>query len=606
MSKSSKGIVFGLIALLAVNYLVAVSSSRAQSGSKLHAALTDLLAKTDGPVKAWVVFTDKGIGSPEALAAALDKLASQYNPRAIERRRLRRTAPGLFDERDLPVVQSYVDAVAATGARLRATSRWVNAVSVLATRQQLEATAELPFVEQLQPVRRSRLIDPVPPTAYEDGLRGPSRGWYGYAEDQLTQMNLIAVHDAGHTGQGVVVGVLDTGFERSHEAFNYAGHSVDVIAEWDFLDDDGDTSIEPNDPSDQHVHGTLILGTLAAYDPNDYVGAAYDAAYVLAKTEDTTDEYPAEEDYYVAGLEFIEANGADMATSSLGYIDWYEQTDLDGQTAVTSIAVNTATANGMVCCTAAGNEYHDSDPNTSHLIAPADAFQVITCGAVDAAGDIADFSSDGPTADGRVKPELLAQGVDTITVWPYDTSGYVYASGTSLSTPLVAGAVACLLQAHPEWSVDQMRSQLSYTADYYIANGTYDPFFVQGYGIVDAYAALNLVDCNRNGIDDAQDLANCDGSPWCSDCNGTGTLDECDIDDGSSNDINHNGVPDECECLGDLDGDNDVDLADLAQLLGNYGTTSGATYEQGDIDADDDVDLADLAALLGAYGTTCP
>ena len=128
-----------------------------------------------------------------------------------------------------------------------------------------------------------------------------------------------------------------------------------------------------------------------------------------------------------------------------------------------------------------------------------------------------------------------------------------------------------------------------------------------GRSIVDAYAALNFsfTDCNDNGIDDADDLADCDGSAWCSDCNGNEVLDECDIDDGTSADINGNGIPDECECLGDLDGDNDIDLTDLAQLLANYGMTSGATYEDGDIDADSDVDLTDLAELLAVYGTTC-
>jgi serine protease AprX len=607
MSQRSKRLVLGLVTLSVVGGLVVTTSARAQS--KLHADLKRLLDEASGPVRAWVLFADKGLDSQEAYAAALERLASEYNPRAVERRRLRRTAPGLFDERDLPVVQAYVDAVLATGARLRATSRWVNAVSVEADREQLTAIADLPCVKSMQPVLHSRLIDPGPQPTQSDagGPAHPGRGFYGYAEEQLQQMNLIAVHDAGYTAQDVVIGILDTGFERSHEAFNYPGHPLNVLAEWDFINNDGNTGIEPGDDPGQHSHGTLILGTLGAYYPDSYVGSAYNAAFVLAKTEDITGEYPAEEDYYVAGLEFLEENGADLATSSLGYIDWYTQDDLDGQTAVTTIAVNTATANGLYCCTAAGNEGHDSNPATSHLIAPSDAFQVIACGAVYSTGEIAGFSSDGPTADGRVKPELLAQGVDTATVWPYDTTGYAYASGTSLSTPLVAGTVACLAGAHPEWSVNRMRAQLLFTALDYVANGTYDPLYVHGYGIVDAYAALNFTftDCNDNGIDDADDLADCDGSPWCSDCNANQVPDECDVADGTSADINGNGVPDECECLGDLDSDNDIDLADLAQLLSKYGTTSGAAYEDGDIDADGDVDLADLAQLLSDYGATC-
>lgn len=607
MPKRSQGIIFGLLTFVVVSCLVAANSSRAQPISRLDGALARLLDETNGAAKVWVLFTDKGLGSDGAYAAAIEQVAARYNARAIERRRLRRTAPGLFDERDVPVVQSYIDAVTATGAKLRVVSSWVNAVSVAADRQQLEAIARLPFVRQLQPVRRSRLDEPTPVAVPDDdGTRGPGRGFYGYAEDQLALMNLIAVHGAGHTGQGVVIGVLDTGFERSHEAFNYPGHEINVLAEWDFLDGDGDTSIESGDYWDQHSHGTMILGSLGAYYPDSFVGAAYNASFILAKTEDKEAEYPAEEDNFVAGLQFIEANGADMATSSLGYIDWYTQGDLDGETAVITIAVNAAIANGLIMCTAAGNEYHDSNPSTSSLIAPSDAFEVITCGAVDAWGGIADFSSDGPTADGRVKPEVLGQGVDAISVWPYETSGYAYVSGTSISTPLVAGAVACLIEAHPEWPVDQMRSQLFYTADYYVANGTYEPTYVRGYGIIDAYAALNLADCNGNGISDDDDLADCDGSPWCSDCNINDILDECDITDQTSQDINGNDIPDECECLGDLDGSGTIALADLAQLLAHYGTTSGATYEEGDIDADGDVDLPDLAALLGNYGMICP
>jgi subtilisin family serine protease len=230
---------------------------------------------------------------------------------------------------------------------------------------------------------------------------------------------------------------------------------------------------------------------------------------ILCKTEDTTSETPIEEDYYVAGLEFIEANGGDMATSSVGYIDWYSQDDLDGQTAVTTIGVNVATANGVHCCTAAGNSGHDGDPSTSHLIAPADAFEVIACGAVSIEGTITGFSSDGPTADGRVKPELLACGADTFTVWPYDSTGYAQASGTSLSTPLVASAVACLIGARPSWTPHQMRERLFRTASDFAQFGTPDPDFVRGYGILAAAAALAdecAPDVNGDGRVDTQDV----------------------------------------------------------------------------------------------------
>ncbi len=589
------------VALLVLVMSPTVDRVAASPPAAIHPALAAELARSATPVKAWVFFADKGYPDRAALQSALAELEETYNPRALRRRSLRRTAPGLVDERDLPVSAAYLDAVTATGARLHVTSRWLNAASVYVTAEQAAAIARLPFVERLEPVRRGRRIEPTAPPAVVTAQQ--TRGWYGYAEGQLSQINLIALHNAGYTGQGVVVGILDTGFERSHEAFNYPGHAVNVLAEWDFVDNDPDTSQQGGDDPDQHVHGTLILGVLGAYYPNSFVGGAYDASFVLAKTEDITAEYPAEEDNYVAGLEFLEINGADMATSSLGYIDWYSQSDLDGLTAVTTIAVNTATDNGMYCTTAAGNSYHDSDPGTSHLIAPADAFKVITCGAVDSSGLVADFSSDGPTADGRVKPELLAQGVDTITVWPYEPTGYAYASGTSLSTPLVACAVACLIQAHPDWTVTDMRNHLFYTADYYLANGGYDPLFVEGYGILDAYAAhtLQFDDCNENGVEDSADIA----GGTSQDCNGNGIPDECDIADGTSTDGNNNGIPDECECLGDLNSDGLVDLADLSIMLSHYGQAGGMAYADGDLDGDGDVDLADLSMLLAHYGQSC-
>jgi subtilisin family serine protease len=471
-------------------------------------ALQGLFTERAAPVAAWVFFTDKGFSDGAQQSAAIAGLASTYPTRAVERRRLRRTSPGLFDERDLPVAAPYIDAVLATGATRRTQSRWLNAISVELTPDQAQAIAALPFVRSIEPVAPRRRDEartrPAGPA--------PEGGFYGRSEDQLTQIDLIDVHTAGFTGQSVVIGILDTGFRRSHIAFNNPSNPLSVIAEYDFVDDDPNTAPEPGDPPSQHSHGTLILGTLGAYMPDELVGGAYSAQFILCKTEDTTQEVPQEEDFYVAGLEFIEFHGGDMATSSLGYIDWYSQSQLNGLTAVTTIGVNTATDNGVHCCTAAGNEGHDSNPNTSALLAPADAFEVISCGAVSGESSILGFSSDGPTADGRVKPELLARGDRTSTVSSSSDTGYTTASGTSLATPLVAAAVACLTSAHPEWSVDRMRSLLFTTATDFVANGVPDPLFVRGYGIVQAGDAL------------AQDCyADCDSST------GLGTLDIFDF-----------------------------------------------------------------------------
>jgi hypothetical protein len=475
---------------------VAEPSPLPHPSAKIHPSLGRLADASDPPVKAWVLFADKGDRSPQALSAAIERVAARYNPRATQRRALRgeRAQSGrpLFDEHDLPVNRSYVAAVADTGARVHVKSRWLNAVSVYATREQIEAIAGLPFVEKLQPVARSARI-PVPdsektaapptPQARAGGLD------YGNAYAQLAQMNLIALHDEGFTGDGVIIGVLDTGFKLTHEAYNHPFHSLNVIAAWDFLNNDPNVGIEPGDPGGQHDHGTKTLSCIGAYKPGSLVGGAFDASFILAKTEDTAGEYPAEEDNFVAGLEFIESNGADLASSSLGYIDWYTQADLDGLTAVTTIAANIFTSHGVHLCNAAGNEYHDSNPNTSSIIAPADGFDVITCGAVTSSGATASFSSDGPTADGRVKPELMALGSNAAMISSSSDTGYTTGSGTSFATPLIASAVGCLVEARPYWTVEQMRQYLFETADYYVANGTYDPLFVRGYGIINAYEA---------------------------------------------------------------------------------------------------------------------
>jgi hypothetical protein len=495
------------------------------------AALTEPAADSATGVY-WVAFRTKVAGSQAQVEAAIAEVARQADPRQVSRRQLRRTDPGLFDERDLPVRGEDVAAVAATGARVRATSRWLNAVSVEATDEQVALLRNTSNVVNVWPVaigRRPAMIEREVPVS-----GGATEDQYGYAGPQLGQMNLPALHAAGFTGAGVRVGVLDTGFVTSHVAFNGAEKPLNVVAAYDFVKGDANVGIEPGDDPDQHRHGTWILGTMAAYLPGTLVGGAFDAEYVLCKTEDYSSETPIEEDNYVAGLEWAESLGADLATSSLGYIDWYTQSDLNGTLAVTTQVVNIATANGMHCCTAAGNEGNDADPATSHLIAPADALRVITCGAVDGSGAIANFSSDGPTADGRVKPEILAQGVNTLSVSSSTNTNFAQVSGTSLSTPLVAAAVACLTQAHPSWTPDQMRRALFQSAS---GGGVADPLFVRGYGILNAFEASRSAVCagdlNGNGEVEFLDFLfffNCfDQAVPCGDLSGDGTVDFFDF-----------------------------------------------------------------------------
>jgi hypothetical protein len=457
------------------------------------------LLEDRGPSKGWVFFTDKGLTTPEARRAALERARHGLHPRALARRRARRSVPGgEVDLHDVPVHSPYVQSVLATGCSFSIESSWLNAVSVHGTMEQFRTIARLPFVDRIEPVRRGVVLGGHP-DGHEPGANVTGRPSsmaplslldYGLTRGQLEQMNLIPLHDLGFTGVGIVIGVLDTGFHLGHEAFNQPGHEIDVLLEYDFINDDGFTGIEPGDPSAQHNHGTMVLGTIASYLPGVLIGGAFDASFILCKTEDTTDEYQQEEDFYVAGLQFIEANGADMATSSLGYDDWYSQSQLDGLTAVTTIAVNAATSNGLICITAAGNNGNDTDPTISHLMAPGDAFEVITCGGVHPTGEIVDFSSDGPTADGRVKPELLARGREVYTICAHeDTNCTTDTGGTSVATSLMASMVACVIQVQPSWTPATMRTRLFETASDFLAHGTFDSLYVRGYGVPDATLA---------------------------------------------------------------------------------------------------------------------
>ncbi len=471
----------------------------------MAAAIVSTGVDAPKPTRAmWIELSTKEV--PQRGVAPSD---TPLTPRALARRAARRTLPGLVDARDLPIAHHRVEAIIATGAQIRAQSRWLNAVSVDATDAELRAIARLPFVARLAPLHRSRPLHAFDEHAL-DAQGGVASLEYGVMNDQLLEIDVPSMHMRGFHGEGMVIGVLDTGFNRVHEAFHSVDHPLDVIAEWDFVSNDANTGIDPGDHSEQHKHGTWILGTMAAYMPGSAIGAAFDAKFVLCKTEVYATETIIEEDYYVAGLEFIEAHGADLATSSLGYIDWYTPEMLDGLTAITTRGVNIATANGLVCLTAAGNSGNDADIATYSIIAPADAFDVITCGAANSDGTIAGFSSDGPTADGRLKPEILARGVAVASVHSTNPTGFSGVSGTSLSTPLIAGATALVMQARGELGVTGVRSALFTTASDFAATGATDPLFVRGYGVISAIAAAasnrHAVDLNLDGRVDAADL----------------------------------------------------------------------------------------------------
>ncbi len=457
------------------------------AGEKISAPVQKQLA--DGnPLSVWIYFTDKQL-NPDELEASVQKLASQIPQRTITRRS-KVISGNPIGEWDIPVSEGYVDSVLAAGADLRVESRWLNAVSVTAEPAQIRELAELPFVSKIDLVHKGFRIAPTISPTPSDPADPPNelRNDYGPSFDQLDQINVIAAHEAGYTGEGVMVLMLDTGYYTDHESIP----NDQIIEEWDFINNDGVTSNEEGDQDNQHNHGTATLSALGGQMDGELYGPAYNAWFLLAKTEDMSQEAPIEEDWYVAGLEWGEQLGAQVASSSLGYIDWYAFEDLDGETAVTTIAVNTAVGLGVVVVTAAGNYGDDG------IIAPADAFQAVTCGAVDSEGEITSFSSVGPTADGRIKPEVCARGLYTHCASGSNPTEYRDAHGTSLSTPLVGGACALILEAHPDWTPANVRYALMSTAD-----NSLDPNNEYGWGIIDVMAAislnLELGDVNQDG-----------------------------------------------------------------------------------------------------------
>ncbi len=431
--------------------------------------------------KYWVKFTDKNgtpytVGNPSAF----------LSNRAIQRRNVQ-GIPVI--QNDLPCTPAYITGVASTGATVINRSKWFNAVTVSATSAQLSAIQALPYVQTTMQVEQARWNGDL-----EEGFNSGGRKSvqlqstvynYGPSFNQANMIGVPCLHQQGYSGQGMVIAILDAGFYNVNvlPAFDSLWANSQILGTKDFV-------LPGNNVFNEHWHGMMVLSTMGGYWPDSIVGTAPKAKYWLLRSEQAATEYVIEEDNWVSAAEFADSAGADIINTSLGYTTFdnssmnHTYADMDGNTTHISIGADLAVSKGIFVCVSAGN----SGASPWHYIgAPADADSVLTVGAVDPSGIITSFSSRGPSFDGRIKPTTVAQGGNAIVS---NTSGGIQqANGTSFSSPITAGAVACLWQTNPNKKVMDVYQSIIMSASKYSAPDD----SVYGYGIPNFCSAVTIL-----------------------------------------------------------------------------------------------------------------
>ena len=429
--------------------------------------LTGLLqAQAQNAQRYWVYFQDKE-GSGYTLEHANEFLSRA----SLERRERQGIA---LTNSDLPVSGEYLQQIAQPGVHIRVVSRWLNAASVEASPEQLAMFATLPFVKKIEPVRTWRQEEEKVTDLSTFRQAADETSPFGQATVQNSMIGLEFLHDMGYRGENMTIAVLDGGFAGVNDGPGFAKFfdNEQILGTWNFPDANEDVYFSS-------LHGSYVLSIIGAELPGTYLGASPDADFYLLRTEVVDSERVAEEDFWLAGAEYADFIGADIINSSLGYTTFDEPSedhtyaDMDGNTTVATIAADMAASKGILVCNSAGNSGSD---DWTYIGAPADGDSVFSIGAVDADRQYAFFSSRGPTFDGRVKPNISVMGENSAIV---DPSGIVYiGSGTSFSSPLAAGASACLWQAFPDktnWEIMQALQQSATRAN--------DPDDYVGYGI---------------------------------------------------------------------------------------------------------------------------
>ncbi|MGQ9846554.1 MAG: S8 family serine peptidase [Bacteroidales bacterium] len=435
----------------------------------------------------FVAFKDKANNT-----FSLSSPSAFLSQRALDRRTHQQIA---LDSLDLPVTQTYLNQLALAGVSVHSVSKWLNgAIIIVNDSAHYVSVSALPFVKSMKYLR------PLVPlkTKIDKFEKNLKQYNYGNATNQITMMNGQYLHNLGKKGDGMLIAVLDAGFM-----------GVDTIHYFDslrlqnriYLTRDIVDGFNDNYVYESHPHGTMVLSTMAVLKNNEFVGTAPKAMYALIRTEEGAHEYIFEEYAWVIGAELADSIGADVINSSLGYSTFDDSTmnhtwaDLNGKVAVSSIGATICSRKGMIVCVSAGNS---GDDPWRKIGSPADADSILTVGAVDANGNYAFFSSQGYSSDGRVKPDVCAQGLSSAIIREDGISSF--GSGTSFSSPILCGLVTCLWQSQPQKNNIEIMDAVRKSASQYN-----NPDSLLGYGIPNFEQAYHiLAGINSNSVQNFQ------------------------------------------------------------------------------------------------------
>lgn len=437
-----------------------------------------------------IKFTDKDNNS-----YSLDAPQDFLSQRSLERRTNQSIA---YDMTDLPITEEYVQQVAAIGVEVKRRVKWINTILIKTTNSSLiDDILELPFVEGATKIANVSQYPPLKPKNFfevEENLGGSisnaqtfkstSELDYGQAQQQIALINGIPLHDMGYQGQGMMIAVLDGGFIGVPEriVFDSLYANNQILGAVDFASED-------NDPFSGSTHGTKVLSTMGANWPGQMIGTAPKADYWLIRTEFTDSEYIIEEYNWLVGAAFADSVGADIINSSLSYTVFddpdmdHTWLDLNGNATIVTKGADLAAKKGILPVNSAGNEGNSS---WQYIGCPADGDSVFAIGATDLSGNIAGFSSRGLPMDPRIKPNISAVGSGT-TVADANNDFITTSSGTSFSSPTIAGMTACLWQANPGFNNKQIMEALEMSS-----SQATNPDKDYGYGIPD-YEAANAI-----------------------------------------------------------------------------------------------------------------